>query len=118
MTAVVFAAEMIIAYTLVKKLLEIDKLILQTNDTLTEIKPGLRDVEYLIKKISAQLVELSYDFVAKIRKKRDDSIMFQLNKIIIAILLIRFNSKFIRKIMRSKHFRLLSKGLSLLKYMV
>lgn len=118
MTMVVFIAEVIIAYTLVKKLFELDKLILQTDSLITEAKPGIKDVTTLIRKISAQCVELSNDFVEKIRKQRDESVVSQLNKIIITIILLRLNSKIIRKIMRSRQFRFLSRGLSLLKYVV
>ena len=118
MTAVVFLAELIIAYTIIKKLLEIDKIVLKANEALTLINPGIKDIGCLIKKISAQCVEFSYDFVSKIRKKQEDSIISYLNKIIIAIILLKINSKFIRKIIRSKHFKMLTKGFSLLKYVV
>ena len=117
-TILVFIAELIVAFTLIKKLLEFDKLILNANEIIVEAKSKIKEIGYLIKKISFQYVEFSYDFVAKVEEQRDKSIINQLNKIIIAILLLRMNSKFMRKIIRSKQFKLLSKGLSLLQYVV
>jgi len=118
LTTIVFISEIIIAYTLISKLVYADRMILQINENIEAMRPGIKDVGDLIKKISAQCVEFSNDFVNDIIKKRDESIINQLNKLIIAILLLRLNSKFIKKILKSKHFKLLSKGLSLLKYMV
>ena len=118
LTAIVFIAEIIISYTIFKKLLEIDKIILQTSETVVAVKPGMKDVGYLIKQISAQFVEFAYDFVSKIEKKRDDSIYGYLNKIVIALILLKINSKFLKKLLRSKHFKRLCKGFSMLKYMV
>lgn len=118
LTAVVFIAEIIIAYTIITKLLAFDKLILEASETLSAMKPGIKDVGYLIKKISAQYVEFSEDFVSEIRKKRDDALVNNLNKILITVLLLRLNSKFLRKVIRSKHFKRLCKGLSILKYVV
>lgn len=117
-TIIVFIAEIIIAVTLIRTLLKLDKKVLELDETIVELRPGIKDVGYLIKKISAQYVEFSEDFVSKIIKKRDESIFNQLNKILVVILLFKINSKFIRKVMRSKQFKLLSKGLSLLKYVV
>ena len=118
LTTIVFISELIIGYTLFTKLLALDKFIMQTNDTVIKAKPGIRDIGYLVKKISAQYIEFSYDFVSKITTKKDDSIIIMLNKILITILIFKFNSKFIKKIRRSKSFRLLSKGFSLLKYVI
>ncbi len=117
-TLLVFIAELIVAFTIIKKLLEFDKLILNANEIIVEAKSKIKEIGYLIKKISSQYVEFSYDFVAKVEEQRDKSIINQLNKIVIAIVLLRMNSKFMRKIIRSKQFKLLSKGLSLLQYVV
>ena len=118
LTVTVFIAELIIAYTLITKLMALDKLILEYNETFTAIKPGIRDVGYLIKKISSQMIEFSYDFVEKIKQEQENSVIRQLNKIVIMIILLRLNSKFIKKIVRSKHYKRICKGLSLLKYVV
>lgn len=117
-TALIFVAEIIVAYTILKKLFETDRAIIQANEIIAEAKSKVSDIGYLIKKISYQYVEMSYDFVEKIEEKRNQSAIKQLNKIIIAVLLLRLNSKFIKRIIRSKPFKLLSKGLSLLQYVV
>lgn len=118
LTATVFIAELIITYTIVSKFIALDKLVLEYNQTLTALKPGIRDVGDLIKKISYQMIEFSYDFVAKIKQKQADSVINQLNKIVIMLILLRLNSKFIKKIVRSKHYKRLCKGLSLIKYVI
>jgi len=118
MTILVFIAELIIAYSLCKNILKLDKKILEINDELTSLKPEIKDVGYLIKKISSQLIEFAYDFVSKIYSKRDTAIIHQLNKFVITIILLKLNSKFIKKFLRSKPFKLLTKGFSLLKYVV
>ena len=117
-TIIVFIAEIIIAITLIRVLLKLDKKVLDIDETIVKLRPGIKDVGSIIRKISAQYVEFSEDFVLKIIKKRDESIFNQLNKILVVVLLLKINSKFIRKVMRSKQFKLLSKGLSLLKYVV
>lgn len=118
LTAVVFIAELIIAYTLIINLWRIDQKLLKWNNIICLAKSDIKDIGYLIKKISAQYIEFAYDFVAKIKEKRDNSIIANLNKIIITVVLLRLNSKLVRKIMRSKRFRLLSKGLSLFQYVL
>ena len=118
LTAIVFLAEVIITYTLIRKLIIFDNEILQASETVLSLKPRLKDVGYLIKQISAQCVEFSEEFVSKIIEKRNDAIFNNFNKIIIAVILLKLNSKTIKKIIRSKHFKRLSKGLSLFKYMV
>ncbi len=118
MTTIVFIAEIIVAYTILKKLLAFDKLVIRTNEALMGIKPEISYIGCLIKKISAQYVEFAYDFAEKIHVKSDEAIVTQLGKLVIAITLLRFNSKLIRKILISKPFKMLRKGLSLLKYVV
>ena len=117
-TIIVFIAEIIIAYTLITKLILLDKSILRINGTLSELNPGIRDVSVLIRKISAQYVEFAREFEEKIINKRNNSLINQLNKILIALLLMKLNVGFIKKIRKSKHFKILSKGLSMLKYVV
>lgn len=118
LTATVFIAELIIACSIIRLLYILDNKILQANETIVELKPGIKDVGYLIKKISAQYVEFAYDFVLKIKQKRDDSIFSYLNKIIITLFIFKINSKFIKKIILSRGFRRLKKALLLLEYMV
>ena len=117
-TAVVFIAEIIIAYTLVRRLFLLDKSILHINTVMSGINPEIRDIAVLLKKISAQYVEFAREFEIKIINKRNDSVINQLNKLLVALLLMKLNFKFIKKIRKTKPFRILSKGLSLLKYVV
>lgn len=117
-TVIVFIAEIIIAYTLFNKLLILDKSILHLNNTLSGLNPEICEISVLIRKISAQYVEFAHEFEIKIINKRNDSIIKQLNKILVALLLMKLNFKFIKKIRKSKPFKVMCKGLSILKYVV
>lgn len=117
-TTIVFIAEIIIAYTLLSRLFIFDKLILKADENLTAMKPSLADCGQIIRKISAQCVEFSEDLVSDFKMKRDEIALKQLNKLLVAILLLRLNSKFINKLRRSKLIKRIGRGLSLLQLMV
>jgi len=117
-TALIFIAELIITYSLMKLLIRADKAILNGNNTILTIKPGIKDICLLIRKISEQLVEFSYDIVPKIVQKRDKVVIKFVRKLIITIILLKFNFKIIKNFLRSKPYKILSKGFSLLKYVV
>lgn len=117
-TIIVFIAELIIAYTILSRLFILDKIIIQADENLTASKPSLKDISCLIRKISSQCVEFSEDFVADIKSKRDEFTLKQLNKLIIAIVLLKMNSKLINKLRRSKLVKRISRGLSLLQLVV
>lgn len=117
-TTIVFIAELIIAYAIVTKLYALDKAIINANELLISAKPSLRDICYIVKKISAQCVDFANDFVAELNKKCEDFAINQLNKILLALILLKMNSKFIKKLRRSKIVKRISRGLSLLQIVV
>ena len=117
-TAMILIAELIIAYTLITKLIVVDKLILNADETIMEINPSVKDVCVLIKKISFQYVEFAKEFVSKINDTQEDVTISILNKVLISLLLIKLNLKFINKLRRSKVIKRINRGLSLLKYVV
>ena len=100
-TAVVFIAELIIAYTAVTKLLAADRAILKATDTVEKINPSVKEVGCLVKNISEQFVEFSDDFVEKVNDKKDDTVIRLFNKILITVLLLKINSKFLNKSKRT-----------------
>lgn len=117
-TAVVFIAELIIAYTVVTRLLAADKAILNAADTIEKVNPSVKEIGCLVKNISEQFVEFSDDFVEKVNDKKDDTVLKLLNKILIMVLLLKINSKFLNKLRRSRVIKQISRGLSLLQYVV
>ncbi len=117
-TAIVFIAEIIIAYTIFSKLVMLDKLILKADKVLTYSKLSLKEISRLISQISAQCVEFAEDFALDFKTKRDEIALKQLNKLILTIILIKMNSKFINRIRRSKLVKRISRGLSLLQLVI
>lgn len=117
-TAVVFIAEIIIAYTVINKLIYFDKAVLKINKEISDTKSSVKDVCNLVKKISEQCVEFSNYFVSKINEKRDETIIRQLNKILLTLLLLKINLKFVKKLKRSKLIKHIGRGLSLLQLVV
>ena len=115
---VVFIAELIIVVSIITALFRIDKLLLSLNTTIDEAKSGVKDIFILMNKISEQCVELSEDFVSKIKEKEEDIALKQLNKLLIAILLLKLNSKAIRKFNRSKWGKTLKRGFAFVQSMV
>ena len=67
LTGIVFIAEIIIAVTITANLIKLDKNFCLYNKLLDEIKPKLKDILSIIKKISEQMVELAPIITAKIK---------------------------------------------------
>ena len=118
LTTIVFISELIIANTLISKLRAFDKVLCEMNDTVAELNPKIKDVAYLIKNISAQCVEFAYDFISKLKNKRDTTISNIINKLLIMFILWKVNLKFIQRIKSSRFLKRFNRGLSLLKYMI
>lgn len=116
--SIVFIAEIIIAVTIIKGLLYLDKLILEWNSTVIETQSGIKDIAILAKKISEQYKILATDFVEKTKKNSEDMILKQISKILISVLAIKLNFKFIKKLRKSKFIKILAKGWSLVENMV
>ncbi len=91
LTTIVFISELIIANTLISKLRAFDKVLCEMNDTVAELNPKIKDVGYLIKNISAQCVEFAYDFISKLKNKRNTSISDIINKLLIILILWKVN---------------------------
>ena len=117
-TVIVFIAELIICFLLLSRLIKFDNYLINLDKTLDSLKPSIKDIGYLVKKISAQYVEFAEDFVYKFTKKKDEFAIRQLNKILLAIILLKINSKFIKKLRRSKLLKGISKVLSLFQLVV
>ena len=115
---IVFIAEIIISVAIINYLIKFDKLILDLNNIIELAKPGIKDVSELVCKISGQFVELSEDSVADFKSNQEKFALKQLSKLLAALVLWKFNSKLITRIRKSKLTKLLSKGLSLLEFVV
>lgn len=116
--SIVFIAEVIIGLTLIIYLLKLDKAVLTLNETVSEIKPGIREISVLSKNISEQLIELTNRFVKRIKYEQEEMILRGLSKLLISLLVVKINIKAVNKFRKSKIAKVLSKGLSLLENMV
>jgi len=116
--SIVFIAELIIAIAIIQALVKFDKKILSLDTTLTEITPGIKDVSSLIKKISEQWVILAQDFVNKAKRDSEDLLLKQFSKILVGLLVLSLNFKFVKRIRKSKITKTVVKGWSLIENMV
>lgn len=116
--SIVFVAELIIANAIIQTLVKFDKKILSLDTTITEITPGIKDVSSLIKKISEQWVILAQDFVNKAKRDSEDLLLKQFSKILVGLLVLSLNFKFVKRIRKSKITKTVVKGWSLIENMV
>lgn len=116
--SIVFIAELIITITIIQNLLRLDKAILEFNNTITEIRPGIKDVSELARKISEQWQILAEDFVEETKRNSEDIMLKHLSKILMSILILNLNFKIVKKIRKSKVTKILAKGWSFLENMV
>ena len=116
--SIVFIAELIITITIIQNLLRLDKAILEFNNTITEIQPGIKDVSELARKISEQWQILAEDFVEKTKRNSEDIMLKYLSKIFMSILIVNLNFKIVKKIRKSKVTKILARGWSFLENMV
>jgi len=115
---IVFIAEVVIAISIIQALLRVDRKIIELDDTMSLINPSVKELSELVKKISAQIVEFSERFAEKFDRNKDEFFIRQLLKTLLGVFLVKTNIKIIRKIRKSKVFKVLAKGLSLLEIMV
>lgn len=116
--SIVFIAEIIIAVTVIQNLLRLDKAVIELNETVEEANPKIRGLSCLVKKISEQAVELSKDFVIRFKEEQDDFVLRKLSKVLMAILLLKINSRAINAFRKSRAGKFIVKGLSMLGNMV
>lgn len=116
--SIVFIAEIIIAVSLIKSLINIDKIIIEKNELIRELKPSIIDIVDLMTKVTAQCKILTKDYVEKIKKNGEDLAFKHLAKILLGILAIGLNIKIVNKIRKSKVTKLVMKGFSFLENMV
>lgn len=116
--SVVFIAELIIFFAIMQKLFRADKWILNINKKLIETKSGIKDISVLVRKISAQWIDLAKDFVETIKKESEDLFLQLFSKILIALLVVNLKFKFTKNLKKTKMAKTLIKGFSLLENMV
>ena len=118
LTAIVFIAEIIIGFALIINLVKLDRKILALNETVIQIKPGIKDICSLIKAISFQIKELVLDYSERLVKKREDMALRFIIKTFAGIVLWKTNLKIIKKLRKSKALKTIAKGLTLLQIVV
>ena len=116
--SIVFIAELIIAITIIQNLLKLDKVILELDETITTTSSGVKDVCILIRKISEQWEILAQDFVDRTKEEAENVMLKQFSKLLVSLLVLNLNFKFVQKIRKSKITKTLAKGWSFLENMV
>ena len=117
-TVIVFISELIIGYTIISNLIKLDLRILAVNEFWTEANPKIKEISRLTRKISEQIAELVPVYVEKFRELRNKIMLAKLESLIALILFWSINIKVIKKIRKTKVFKLAARGLSLLSSVV
>ena len=117
-TVIVFISELIIGYTIISNLIKLDMRILAANEFWTEANPKIKEISRLTRKISEQIAELVPVYVEKFRELRNKIMLAKLESLIALILFWSINIKVIKKIRKTKVFKLAVRGLSLLSSVV
>lgn len=104
---IVFIAELIITLTITSALRRLGRNIRNLNLTISYLKPSISEICELIRKISGQMLE----GVNLIIERQKDNILTHIARIILGTL-------FLRRFKKSKAFKLIGKGLSLLEIVV
>ena len=116
--SIVFIADLIITISIFRTLLKIDKYVISLNSDIAKNKSPINDISILVNKISAQGVILVEDFVGKTKEKSEDILLRQIFKFLLALIVLSFNFRIIKKIRKSKITKTLVKGFSFLENMV
>ncbi len=83
--SIVFIAEVIISLALIIVLVKADKIILKYNEITEEIRPSVKSVMILVRKISKQLVELAPMLSEQIKKILVDFLISQFKSMLGAV---------------------------------
>ena len=116
--SIVFIAELIITFAIIFNLIKLSKKINNLNNIIAELKSSIKDVCELIRKISEQYVEFSIDAIEKFKQNQDVYMAKLLTKALAMILIWKFNLKAINRIKKTKVYKICTKGLSLIEFMV
>lgn len=115
---IVFIAEIIITVALFNWLFKLDKRIIELNQTVIELKPGISDVVKLVRKISEQIKDLTKSYTDKFISDGEINIIKFLINSLAGLLFWKLNIKFLRKLRKTKGIKLLSKAFNLLQIVV
>ncbi|MCQ2739515.1 MAG: hypothetical protein MJ237_04725 [bacterium] len=115
---IVFIAELIIVQSIIRTLLSLNSKIIKLNNYFVSKQEIIKEICTLSRKISEQTIELSITYKKKFSDITEKFVLQLLNKILITILLIRFNTKMVKKFRRSLFGKIVVKGFSLLQNMV
>lgn len=117
-TAIVFIAEVIIAFTIIFHLIKLDKYFIETSEFINAAKPKIKDISRLAKGISEQMAELVPIWIDHLRDLRNKIILAKLESLMSAILFWSINIKIMRKFKKSKFLKAAFKGLSLIQNVI
>ena len=103
-TAIVFIAEVIIAFTIIFHLIKLDKYFIEASEFIAAAKPKIKDISGL--------------WIDNLKDLRNKIILAKLESLMSAFLFWSINIKVMRKFKQSKFLKAAFKGLSLLQNVV
>ena len=116
--SIVFVAELVIAFALINCLVKLDIKVNNANKYIIEANPKIKSIMLLVKQISEQILELAPTYVDKIKEYRNKIILAKATSLMTSFFFLGINIKTIKKIRKSKAFKLAWKGLSFIENMV
>lgn len=96
-TAIVFIAEVIIAFTIIFHLIKLDKYFIEASEFIVAAKPKIKDISGLAKGISEQMAELVPIWIDNLKDLRNKIILAKLESLMSAFLFWSINIKVMRK---------------------
>lgn len=117
-TAIVFIAEVIIAFTIIFHLIKLDKFFIEASEFISEAKPKIKDISGLARGIAEQMAELAPMWIESLRRLRNKIVLAKLESLIAAFLFWSINIKVMKKFRKSKFLKAAFKGLSLLQNVI
>lgn len=114
----VFLAELFVAVFLFIKLMKFSKKVLLLKEFFDEAYPKLREICFLVNKISSQILEYTLLYKRKLDVKKEQYAISILNQVLILFVSRYINIKFLKRIKKNRFLKGTLKGFNILKSMV
>ena len=110
--------ELVIAIIAIINLCKIDKKIIETNQTIEQLLPDIKEVAILTKGISEQIKTLIESKFEEFVEHQQDLLLEKIIKSIFMFFILKSNIKLINKLKKSKLLKIIGKGISILGFVV
>ncbi len=116
--AIVFIAELIIAFTIIWNLVKFDKMLINLDNVIEKAKPEIKSIAELVRKISEQVLELTGVYIDRLKEGGKKILLKNAESLIAGILFWGINIKLAKKFKKSKFFKTAQKGFALIQNVI